>query len=211
VTSSRFDVGRAKELQEVLANRVDKTYEIGSINNVVGLDVAYVKDVGIAVAALLNYPQLQLKEYVVVEGVVEIPYVPGLLAFREAPLMIKAYEKLGHDADLVVVDGHGITHPRKFGIASHIGLVLDVTSIGVAKNLLYGDVVKHADGIEYIVVDGEVCGLVYRWLGKNTYVSIGHRISMKSLMKLIPNLYKNHYLPEPTYIADTISKKFRRL
>jgi deoxyribonuclease V len=60
--------------------------------------------------------------------------------------MIKAYEKLGHDADLVVVDGHGITHPRKFGIASHIGLVLDVTSIGVAKNLLYGDVVKYADG-----------------------------------------------------------------
>ncbi len=124
--------------------------------------------------------------------------------------MIRAYEKLNCEADLIVVDGHGVTHPREFGVASHVGLVLDRPTIGVAKNLLYGSVVRGSDGVEYIIVNNKVGGLVYERLGKKLYISIGHKISIESLKNLIPRLFKSHYLPEPTYIADAISRKFRR-
>lgn len=181
-----------------------------SINNVVGLDISYSKDVGVAVAVFMNFPQLNLIEYAVVKGVVEIPYIPGLLAFREAPLMIKAYRKLNREADLIVVDGHGVTHPREFGIASHVGLILNKPTIGVAKNLLYGNIVKGPDSIEYIVVNNNVGGIVYKHLNRELYISIGHKISIDSLKEIVPQLFKSHYLPEPTYIADMLSKKFRR-
>ncbi|MEM1600762.1 MAG: endonuclease V [Sulfolobales archaeon] len=197
-------------MQKLLAKKVDRTYSLESINNVVGLDISYSKDVGVAAAVLLDFPQLNLKKYAVVKGVVEVPYIPGLLAFREAPLMIRAYEKLNCEADLIVVDGHGVTHPREFGVASHVGLVLDRPTIGVAKNLLYGSVVRGSDGVEYIIVNNKVGGLVYERLGKKLYISIGHKISIESLKNLIPRLFKSHYLPEPTYIADAISRKFRR-
>lgn len=165
---------------------------------------------GIAVAVLLDFPNLNLKEYAVVNGVIDIPYIPGLLAFREAPLMIKAYERLRCEADLIVVDGHGVTHPREFGVASHVGLILNRPTIGVAKGLLYGDIVKGDDEVEYIIVNNKVGGLVYPHQGKKLYISIGHKISIKSLKAITPKLFKSHFLPEPTYIADAISKNFRR-
>ncbi len=202
---------KAKEIQKVLAKRVDRSYVLKDVNSVAGLDVSYSKDVGVAAAVLLDFPGLNLKEYAVARGVVEVPYIPGLLAFREAPLMIKAYEKLGCDADLIVVDGHGVTHPRGFGVASHVGLVLDKPTIGVAKNLLYGSVVRYPDSAEYVVVNGSVGGMVYERLGRKLYISIGHKVSMESLKLIVPQLFKSHYLPEPTYIADAISKRFRRL
>ncbi len=174
------------------------------------MDISYSKDVGVAVAVFMDFPQLNLKEYAVVKGVVEVPYIPGLLAFREAPLMIKAYRKLNREADLIVVDGHGVTHPREFGIASHVGLILDRPTVGVAKNLLYGTIVKSSDSTEYIVVNNNVGGVVYRHLNKELYVSIGHKVSINSLKEVVPYLFKSHYLPEPTYIADMLSKKFRR-
>ncbi|MEM0453534.1 MAG: endonuclease V [Sulfolobales archaeon] len=201
---------RAKEVQKLLAKKVDRTSKLDKINSVVGLDLSYSKNVGVAVAVLLDFPQLNLREYAVVKGVVEIPYIPGLLAFREAPLMVKAYEKLGHEADLIVVDGHGVTHPREFGVASHVGLMLDRPTIGVAKNLLYGNIIRGSDGTEYIVVNNNIGGFIYISLGKKLYISIGHKISIESLKSITPQLFKSHYLPEPTYIADVISKKFRR-
>lgn len=150
-----------------------------------------------------------LKEYAIVKGFIEIPYVPGLLAFREAPLMIKACEKLT-TPDLIVVDGHGITHPRKFGIASHIGLVLDIPTIGIAKKLLYGRVIRGRDDIDYILVDDEIGGIVFRSMGREIYASIGHKMSIDYLKEVVPKLFRTHPLPEPTYIADTLSKMYRR-
>ena len=179
-----------------------------NIRTVVGLDVSYVKSLGIAVAAALSFPDMRLKEYVVVKGEVNIPYVPGLLAFREAPLLIKAYEKLGADADLLVVDGHGITHPRRFGIASHIGVVLDLPSIGAAKKILRGSVVRR-DGREYLEVYGEIGALVVRVGKKTVYLSIGHKVSLNYIESIESKLFKGHHLPEPTYVADYITKKER--
>jgi len=205
-----FDIQRAIALQKFLSSLVKKEGRVDKLKNIVGLDVAYVGSTGVAVAALLEYPSLTLKEYVVVRGYVPIPYIPGLLAFREAPLLIKAYEKLGSSADLVIVDGHGITHPRKFGIASHIGVVLDVPSIGAAKRILTGSIVE-VNGRKYLTtVNKELGAIVVEREKKKVYLSIGHKISLKEIERLVPKIFKNHDLPEPTYIADLMTKRERR-
>ena len=207
---SSFDVQRAIALQKFLSSLVKKEGKVDKLKNIVGLDVAYVGSTGVAVAALLEYPSLTLREYVVIRGYVPIPYIPGLLAFREAPLLIKAYEKLGSSADLVIVDGHGITHPRKFGIASHIGVVLDVPSIGAAKKILTGSIVE-VNGRKYLTtVDKELGAIVVERGRRKVYLSIGHKISLEEIERLIPKMFKNHDLPEPTYIADLITKRERR-
>ena len=204
-----FNINKAKKLQRLLSRSVVKEGRLDKLRLIVGLDVAYVGSVGIAVATLLDYPKLNLKEYCVVYGEVPIPYIPGLLAFREAPLLIKAYEKLGMDADLIIVDGHGITHPRGLGIASHIGVVLDVPTIGAAKKVLVGRITE-IYGRKYLVVNGEPGALVYEVSRKHrVFLSIGHKVSLNEIVRIAPTLFKGHPLPEPTYIADYITKKER--
>ena len=183
--------------------------DLSGIRYVVGLDAGYRGERGVAVAALLDYPGLDLVEYAVVEGEVRVPYVPGLLAFREAPLMLRAYEHLSREPDLVVVDGHGVTHPRGFGIASHIGVVLDKPSVGVAKSLLYGRV-EPLGGERVVLVGGVAGGLVVSRGEREVYFSVGHRVSFEDLRVLSRTLFKHHWLPEPVYQADRISKEVKR-
>jgi deoxyribonuclease V len=204
-----FDPEIAKKLQISLSLYVSTSgIDASKVRYVAGLDVSYAGDSGLAVATLLSYPQLDLIEYVVVKGEVKIPYIPGLLAFREAPLLIKACELLSLRPDLLVVDGHGVTHPRKFGIASHIGVVLDTASIGVAKSLLYGKVVS--SGSENLLMVGDfVGGLVVERDRKRLYFSIGHKVNIDNLREFSKTLFKGHDLPEPTYYADKISKQVR--
>ncbi len=202
---------KAIALQRALAGLVSWEGRIDNLKNIVGLDLAYVKNTGIAAAALVTYPDLELREYVVVMGEVDIPYIPGLLAFREAPLMFKAYEKLGVDADLIMVDGHGVTHPRGVGIASHLGVVLERPSIGAAKKILAGRIVKGDDGRDYVEIGGKRGALVVRRGRKTVYLSIGHMVSIDEIVRLSPTLFKgSHSLPEPTWYADYITKRFRR-
>ncbi|MEM1707794.1 MAG: endonuclease V [Sulfolobales archaeon] len=204
-----FDTEVAKRLQQKLSsNLVISEIDLSRVKYVAGLDVSYSRDRGIAVVALLNYPHLELVEYVVVGGEVRVPYIPGLLAFREAPLLIKACELLDYEPDLLVVDGHGVTHPRKFGIASHVGVVLDKPSVGVAKSLLYGRV-ESLGGEKLIVVGDLVGGLVLNRGKKELYISIGHKVNLNNLRILSKTLFKQHELPEPTYLADKISKEVR--
>ena len=205
-----FSARKAFKLQRMLAERVVWEGRLSNVRYVCGLDLAYVGDLGIAVATLHNYPDLKLIKYSVVAGTVPIPYVPGLLAFREAPLMFKAIEKLGVKPDLIVVDGHGVTHPRGLGIASHIGVVLDTPSVGAAKRVLTGEVIKRG-GREYLVVKGRVGALVVRPRRRRTvYLSIGHKVGMDEIERLSKVLFKGHALPEPTYAADRITKEVRR-
>lgn len=202
---------KAIALQRALAGLVSWEGKIKDLRNIVGLDLAYAKNTGIAVAALVTYPDLELREYVVVMGEVDIPYIPGLLAFREAPLMFKAYEKLGVDADLIIVDGHGVTHPRGVGIASHLGVVLERPSIGAAKKILAGRIIKGDDGKDYVEIGGKRGALVVRRGKRTVYLSIGHMISINEIVRLSSTLFKgNHPLPEPTWYADYITKRFRR-
>jgi deoxyribonuclease V len=205
-----FSALKAFKLQKFLASKVKWEGKLSDIKKVVGLDLAFLKDKGIGVAVLLSYPDLRPVKYVVVIDRIQLPYIPGLLAFREAPLMLLAYDLLNTDADLIFVDGHGVTHPRRFGIASHIGLVLDKASIGAAKKRLFGKI-KEIDGRTYLIVDGKKAGLVVKArTGRTIYISIGHKIGIEELVRLTPTFFKGHSLPEPTYVADRISKEVKR-
>ncbi|MCD6324208.1 MAG: endonuclease V [Desulfurococcales archaeon] len=207
----RFKARKAYKLQEALSRKVIWEGDLHGVRTVVGLDISYRGRLGIAAAALLTYPDMQLLKYSVAVDEVPIPYIPGLLAFREAPLMLAAYEALGVEADLIIVDGHGVTHPRGFGIASHVGVVLDKPSIGAAKKKLTGEVVSGIDGKEYLMVKGRKGAYIYRpKQNKAIYLSIGHRVSLEAIVNSAQTFFKGHTLPEPTYMADRISREVRR-
>ncbi len=206
-----FKARKAFLMQKYLAKFIEWEGEVENIRKVVGLDLSYMKGVGVGVAVLLNYPELKPLKYSIAVDEVPIPYVPGLLAFREAPLMFSAYKLLGVDADLIFVDGHGVTHPRGLGIASHVGLVLDKPSIGAAKKRLVGNIVRDLDGREYLVIGGRKAAVIVKPKPRRTvYLSIGHKISIDSVARLAPTFFKGHPLPEPTYVADKISKEVKR-
>jgi deoxyribonuclease V len=205
---SFFDHVRASALQERLSRLVDTSHEPLKIEEVVGLDLSYVGSTGVAVATLHKYPDMSLVRYAVASDEVSVPYVPGLLAFREAPLMFVAYELLGTDPDLVLVNGHGITHPRSFGIASHVGVVLDKPTIGVAKKILAGREVW-IEGERYLEKNGVLGAYVVVRGATKVYMSIGNKVSLRFVVEITPKLFKNNVLPEPIYTADKISKQVR--
>ncbi len=167
---------------------------------------------------LLSYPELSVVESVVVEAPVTFPYIPGLLAFREVPALAQAFEKLRQAPDLLLVDGHGYSHPRRFGIACHLGLLLEVPTIGCAKSRLCGEHAPPAEevGARSELRDGpEVIGLVLRPAPglAPLYVSVGHRIGLDEAAQWVLRLYRplepgkrGHRLPEPTRLADQLSK-----
>lgn len=137
------------------------------------------------------------------------PYIPGFLAFREIPGYMRAYSRLTIDPDLILVDGHGLAHPRGFGIASHLGLVLDKPSIGVAKHKLYGDIVEY-NGTRYIIAHDRFVGYVIEHLGQELYVSIGYKIRLEDIIRIITKLLsKDKKLPIPLQYADEYSKTIK--
>jgi deoxyribonuclease V len=142
----------------------------------------------------------------VVERKVTLPYIPGLLSFREAPLIVAACEELSNVPDLILVDGQGIAHPRRLGLASHLGLFLDVPTVGCAKSRLCGKhkpVGEKVGSYTELVDNGDVIGAVLRTkVGvKPIYVSIGHKISLSSARKWVLNCCRGYRLPEPTRLA----------
>jgi deoxyribonuclease V len=164
-----------------------------------------------AAAVLMSYPDLALVEHHVIEADVTFPYVPGLLSFRETPALVSALERLSVTPDLLLVDGHGVAHPRRFGLASHIGLLAGVPTVGCAKSRLCG----HADeppperGAMTELVDAdEVIGLVVRTKTrvKPLYVSVGHMIGLTEAAEWVLRLSPTHRLPEPARLADRLSK-----
>ncbi|MCD6301264.1 MAG: endonuclease V [Staphylothermus sp.] len=208
-----FDYRRAIKLQKILASKaLSETRNAPwirdeDINYVVGVDAAYSKDVMYGVAVLVDYPHGNLLKYSVVEKKPPIPYVPGLLMFREAPAYIFAIKKLGVKPDIVVVDGHGLSHPRALGIATHIGLVLGVPSIGVAKKKLFGEIIVE-NNEEYLVAHGLKVARIITHRNSTLYISIGYKIRLEDAYRITKNYLRPQYkLPIPTAIADQLSKK----
>jgi deoxyribonuclease V len=155
---------------------------------------------------VLSYPDLRLVETKVVSGGLEFPYIPGLLSFREAPLTLAACEELSVTPDLILVDGQGIAHPRRMGLASHLGLFLDKPTIGCAKSLLCGscEIPGEEPGSYTEIVDqGEVIGVTLRTklAVKPVYVSIGHKIDLETAIQWVLNCCRGHRLPEPARLA----------
>ena len=168
---------------------------------------------------LLDYPGLVPVERVLVERPVAFPYVPGLLSFREVPALLEALDRLHARPDLILCDGHGYAHPRRFGLACHLGLWLDVPAIGVAKSRLTG---RHEEpgpakgDLAWLRAGSgarpsERIGAVLRTRErvKPVYVSAGHRVSLRTAVALTLACTARYRLPEPTRLADKLSKTAR--
>lgn len=206
-----FDIFKAKELQAYLSKKVLLKDSYSVINKIACVDASYSKNTVFAIAALFDYPSSRMLRYVVVKDTVNIPYVPGLLAFREAPFYIKALKRLGlNNIDLILVDGHGIAHPRRLGIAAHIGVVLSKPTIGIAKKKLYGEI-KIIGNRKYIVdpITNEKLGIVLSIRRKDIFISPGNMISIESAYNIVKKLIKGHSLPEPLYITDRLTKAIK--
>jgi deoxyribonuclease V len=206
--SWQVSVAEAREIQIRLAPLVSRVDEIKSPAYIGGVDISVDKTQGTATAAavVLSYPGLELVEQSIVTGRLEFPYIPGLLSFREAPLTLSACEQLNIAPDLIMVDGQGLAHPRRFGLACHLGMLLDRPTLGCAKSRLIGeyDPLPEAAGSCSRLTDArEVIGLAVRTREgiKPVYVSIGHRISLEAAKHWVLECRRGYRLPEPCRLA----------
>jgi len=181
---ARISVREAIRLQKKLAPRVIEESELPpKILNLVGCDATYLNGKTIASATLVHYDKLKLLKTSSLEESTRFPYIPGLLAFREAPSVIHAIRSLKPKSYVCLVDAHGVAHPRRFGLACFVGLVLGKPTIGVAKSLLTGRV----KGDAVIDRDGSTIATLLKLpeSGKTIYVSVGHKISLKDAVRIV--------------------------
>ena len=217
--SHRWDLteAEARALQRELAGKVERADRFGDVRTVGGVDLGFPRqpdgaEVGRAALVVLRLPDLELVERQVVERPVSFPYVPGLLSFREAPVGLAAFDALAERPDVLLVDGHGIAHPRRFGIACHLGVLLDVPTIGCAKSILAGraeEPPQEPGAWTPIVHRDEVIGAALRTRPKVSpmYISTGHRVSLESAIDLVMRCSRGYRLPEPTRQADRIASR----
>jgi deoxyribonuclease V len=193
----------------------DKEFS-GRISTIAGADISYSQqdDMFFAAVILLAYPTMDVIEETSFAERAPFPYIPGLLSFREGPALLKSFEKLGSVPDCVIFDGQGIAHPRGIGLASHIGLFLDIPTIGCAKKRLVGlhDEVGPAVGdYEDLVLDGRVVGAVVRTKKKvkPLFVSPGHKISLRRAVEVVLSCCKGYRLTEPVRRAHLAVNRIR--
>jgi deoxyribonuclease V len=199
---------QAIAIQKELAGEVVREGNVTTPHFIAGVDISVDRFTGTGKGAVvvLNYPDLEIVEVQVVTGRITFPYVPGLLSFREAPLILAAFEKINTVPDLIMVDGQGIAHPRRMGIASHLGLFLKIPTIGCAKSRLcgeHGTPANEAGSYVELVDNGEVIGAVLRTRAgvKPVYVSIGHMIDLLSAIHWVEACCRGYRLLEPTRLA----------
>ncbi|MFC6997224.1 deoxyribonuclease V [Rufibacter roseus] len=179
-----------------------------------GCDSSFIGENILSVFVVLKYPELELVESVWHYGPVELPYIPGFLAFREAPNLVQAYGKLQHTPDLIMVDGHGISHPRRLGIASHLGVLLNKPTMGVAKKVLTGKFEEPAitkGSLTPLTHKNELIGNVVRTKDKvkPVFVSPGHLIDLETATNIALQTALKHKLPEPTRLADHYAEVYK--
>jgi deoxyribonuclease V len=211
----------ARRLQETLAEQVARTDDFGPIRTVAGIDLAYPRTAtgvitGRAAVVVLAFPGLEIVEEHVVTRPVTFPYIPGLLSFREAPIALAALQQVRIQPDVLFVDGHGIAHPRRFGIASHLGILLDLPTIGIAKSILVGHAADPGalpgDATPLMHGDEQIgTALRTRPRSKPIYVSPGHRVSLETAASLAMQCAQGYRLPEPTRLADRLAGQHGRL
>lgn len=206
-------VSEAVATQKALRERIDLTNGFGPIRTIAGVDVGYdiVRNHSRAAVALMSFPALDLLEVRIASIPTGFAYVPGLLSFREIPAILEALAELSAPPDLLMVDGHGVAHPRRLGIAAHLGLVTGLPSIGVAKSRLVGSHdepgPKKGDSVPLFHKD-ELIGVVLRSRDgvKPLYVSPGNRVDFDTAVDLTLKCLTRYRLPEPTRMADKYSK-----
>ena len=206
--SWQVTVAEAYEIQRRLASQVSRRSEVDAPRLVAGVDISAPDRAGMAKGAVvvLSLPDLALVESSVVEQGLSLPYIPGLLSFREMPLLLAACERLTLTPDLFIADAQGIAHPRRLGLASHLGLLLDVPAIGCAKSILcgsHGSLGEEPGSYASLLDNGEVIGAALRTKRgvKPVYVSIGHKVDLEAAIHWVLACCRGYRLPEPTRLA----------
>jgi deoxyribonuclease V len=206
----------AVAIQNRLRPFVVLTWDHPPVNRVAGFDCSYARraDQGYAVVTVLDWPQLDEIEVAWAEGAISFPYIPGLLTFREAPLLLQAWKKLRHPPDLIFVDGQGIAHPRSMGLAAHLGVLLDIPAIGCAKTPLVGGdpFLENAKGNSVpLLHQGKEVGAALRTRTgvKPLYCSPGHRIDLLNTLRWVLRACRGCRLPEPLRRAHIRANQLR--
>lgn len=206
----------AKEIQKELAAKVRLTPFEGTIRHIAGIDVAFPNKGCTTRAAIvvLEYPSLNVVEQVTFEMPTVIPYIPGVLSFREGGVVLKAIAKLKTKVDILMFDGQGIAHPQGLGIASHVGVILNKPSMGVAKSCLIGEYDElglNKGAVSDLVINGKESGYLLRSRTKvkPLFISPGHLITKEQALSLALECCTRFRLPEPTRLADKLSKNLK--
>ncbi|QMV53316.1 deoxyribonuclease V [Ewingella americana] len=209
-----IDTRVLREEQRVLADNIVLQDPEGfqTPRFIAGADVGFEQggEVTRAAIAILSYPSLELVEYQIARIPTTMPYIPGFLSFRELPALMQAWQQLKQLPDLVLVDGQGIAHPRRLGVASHFGLMIDVPTIGVAKSRLFGKFLPLEDALhsrQLLYDRDEQIGWVWRSkLRCNPlFISPGNHISIESAFFWVEQCMRGYRLPEPTRWADAVA------
>ncbi|HEX2488975.1 MAG TPA: deoxyribonuclease V [Blastocatellia bacterium] len=206
----------AVEVQQRMRNMVRLRPLAQPVGAIAGADISYNKfsETVFAGIVVLSLPDLRIVETAGVRSVAKFPYVPGLLSFREAPSLLEAWEKLKTKPDVLMLDGQGIAHPRRFGIACHVGVLLDWPTIGCAKSILvggYGELGLEAGSRSPLVDKGEQVGVALRTKSKvaPVYVSPGNLMDLDSAVDLVLRSTTKYRLPEPTRQAHLLVNRLR--
>jgi deoxyribonuclease V len=199
-------------IQQALRSEIITTDQLGSVRYVAGVDVGFEADGTItrAAVAVLNLDNLKLQDRAIARRPTTFPYIPGFLSFREVPAVLDALEKLTTAPDLLLCDGQGIAHPRRFGIACHLGLLTDLPSIGVAKSLLvgkHGEVPDERGGWVPLMHKGETIGAALRTRPgtKPLFISTGHQVSLETAIAYTMRCTTKYRLPETTRFAHNLA------
>jgi deoxyribonuclease V len=203
---------QARETQRRLSQFVETTDRLGEVSCVAGVDVGFDTGLGLTRAAVvvLEFPSLAFREQALVTQPTRFPYIPGLLSFREAPAVLEALDSLRRLPDVILCDGQGIAHPRRLGIACHLGVLTNLPSIGVAKKRLIGSRTEPSNSRgDWVALThkGETLGAVLRSRAgvKPIYVSCGHRVSLETALDLVMSCTTRYRLPETTRRADRLA------
>lgn len=202
----------ARTIQEHLRNKVITQDQLGEVRHVAGVDVGFEQNGEITRAAVvvLDFPSLKPLEHAIARLPTQFPYVPGLLSFREIPAVLAALEQLKTLPDLLLCDGQGLAHPRRFGIACHLGVLTDIPAIGVAKTRLigkFGPVPEEKGGWTPLMDGQEQIGAVLRSRAetKPLFISSGHRISLETAIHYVMACTPKYRLPETTRQAHRLA------
>ena len=201
----------ARAIQGRLRQHVVTENRLGPVSTVAGVDVGFpARGVARAAIVVLAFPELRPVEQAVAETKVGFPYIPGLLAFREVPAVLAAVEKLKIVPDLFLFDAHGLAHPRRLGLASHAGLLLDRPSIGCAKSCLVGEYdepARERGSVSVLTDGGQLVGMVVRTRTdvKPLFVSIGHRVDLEVAVRYVLDCAPRYRLPETTRLAHRVA------
>lgn len=205
---------KLRKIQKQIAEKIileDKF--IKPISTIAGFDLAFLDDTVFAVGVVLDYKKLNILEMKFISSNLNFPYIPTFLTFREGPPIIEVYKKLKTKPDLILINGQGIAHPIFCGIASHVGVLLDIPSIGVAQNKLCGEFKEPRKVGEksWIMFENKKVGYAYKSQEdcRPLIISPGHKVSLETSLEIVKSTIKNHKLPEPIFISHSLANKIK--